>query len=307
MSKSEKHPVVAELPADSNLQYPRHRTSVRLTKTQALMRKLSGDPNLRHGQHVTTELIPGSDSVQVGEVDFDEMIHDPLDIDHFSMMGIALGVPQVPIIRNRGALAIKLFEDRSLSGDDPEVKLGRENLVEILRNTLVKSRASNADPFINYVIDDFNGERKPNLGRATKPIDSSLGADYVTEKISMYSKGGISFIISNFEGLELPVTKKSSFSNIVAIKANIFPELEMIANTGIWAIGNGEYVDSNNPIELSRFNKDLDSYHETVRESLRNLGMAVTQIVFDSSFEYGFNVDSVDNGISNAVREIKII
>lgn len=279
-----------------------------LEKTQIAMRRLSGDPSLRYGRHATSELVPGSSGVHAGEVAYEPGVHDPQDIDQYSMMGIALNIPQVAISRERGALVVKMIIDRASGQDDPAISQGRNSLVESLRDSIDRSKALRTDKVITYLIDDaseYDPRRNPRQG-TTRIIDSSQGGDYVSNTVADVCRGGLTFIISNFEGLSLKSESETHFKRTIAIKANVPGELEFPPGVEI-LVGEGEdaeWLNTSKPKKLARYNAGLNKHHEKISASIELAGIALARTVIGLDSKFGFDVISTDAEIAAAIKQV---
>jgi hypothetical protein len=108
--------------------------------------------------------------------------------------------------------------------------------------------------------------------------------------------------ISDFQGVEL---MPGSLDKVIAIKLNHPLEREIPANVGRISLGGAHELDTRNPQQLIAYNGLLQRRHETTVSGLEAAGATVTSVVFDPSFESGYDISGADERLAAAVKRVE--
>lgn len=275
-----------------------------LENTQSAIYELTSNWYLNHGDHQGTKIKVGVSGDRMGEIPYDPAEHLPQHINYFSPMGLLTGKPYVRLVRPKRALKIQIIEDRSTSDDDQQITLTRQKLTETLSESIADSRSGISDRVIPYVIYDSTRESGDQFSYDNPPIDSNLGSEFVSSSVADICSQGLTFIISNFVGLNLDDQSRGDFEETVAIKANVPAELKMTVGPKIWV--GGEWLDTKKEKKLAQYHAGQDMYNQQIRDRLEAVGMSVAQVIFSTDLDngYGFDVSNTDDAIAAAVRKI---
>jgi hypothetical protein len=280
---------------------------LRLEKTRIALRRVSSNPRFQDGRHSTGEVYVGASGKVISERNFVRGQDDPRHINYLSTMGVALRTPQVTISKEKTPLPMRIIVDRSLGQDHPDIVEGKRVLTDSLRESLIASKASRKDKVITHLIGDpKDPEIQQDLNFTSEIIDINHGTEYVADRVRYLSRRGFTFIISNFEGLEFNLPDGSFNRRTFALKTNTLAELE-IPIGGIVTIGSGddqEDIDTEDSEQLDPVNEQIRLNHQSIRDRLTSLGMALVDITIDMKLADGFDVEVTDSVIANNIYNV---
>lgn len=275
-----------------------------LEQTQDSMSDLVSNRQREFGGHASVVPRFSLRGTHLGEVPFIPGKHQFKDINPFSLAEEATGIPHVLMVLPKRALNIQIIEDKTGSDDDPRIVDVKQRLAGILHESIVDSKPGMTDRVRHYAIIDPTSEIASSLDYDTELIDSTTDREVVSKTVADICLNGLTFIISDFNRLNFDNLPKSAFEKTIAIKANHPAEIEIPQALVSLGLGRGREADLRKPKELTRLNASLKNYNQSVVNRLEKAGMAVAQVVFDSSSRDGFDMFYTDNAIAAAIKQI---
>lgn len=231
------------------------------------------------GQHIDPN-ISTKPGVMLGDLEFDPTRHNPMDINHLSPLGIATDAPQVRQTFPHKPLHIAFSQDRTS-------RAGLYSLNEMKQRS-GQSIYEGIDSALHGVGDMVMASSVDGQNRA-RFIDDSA------------NQGGISFAISDFEGMDL---SSVDFDQLVAIKVNHLLEREIPQNVGFISLGGAVELNTGDKKQLDKFNTKLEEHHQEIVEGLEEAGAQVVSVIVDPRMQDGFDVEGVDSSIAEALDNL---
>lgn len=267
-----------------------------LPRTQEALHVLASDDRFGSGTHIESRVQTGMDGMIIGEEPFDPIYHSPYDINPGSLMEAVTGQPYVDQVLARRPLSVNVVADYGDGGDHPKITAMKQRLAMVLKTAAQNAVPSITDRVYTYAIGtgDYYEQN----------IDAWLDdGDEVGRAISVASLclDGLTFVISDFRRLPLYAVEGVNLEDAMAIKANHPAELSLPANVGVIPLGHGEEINTNKTKQLERKNAELQARHLSIIHKLQQANISVIGAVYDPREAGGFQAETVDADLSNAI------
>ena len=275
--------------------------------TESALAKLPGTMSDGRGRHNGSEIKTGVPGIKIGEVEYDPSRHSPMDIDHFSTMGMMTGKPYVrQVIPHRPIEAkIILFNDESTG--DTELSRTKNILATSLGSGLSSSMPAIRDRVKCFIVGDPNNDTTQRLAHLNPTFIEAIGdPEAAALEVSKLCLNGLAFVISDFENLPLQ-DLGSNFQNTVGIKVNNLIDVDISdlkGTRGVLSLGGSREMRLWKKKEADPFNALLKQHDQEVASRLERVGIKVARVISDNTELNGFNLSSADKEIASAIKRL---
>jgi hypothetical protein len=270
------------------------------------------------GMHNTGQLVVGGQGYKAAELAFDIDLHEPEDIDPFSLVGMMSGEPQVTEVMPEKSLDVNVIlhrdpmeDEKEKGGHADEIFWARKTLMHAVGQAITSSLLYN-DRARFYVV----GQRDPDLiGREGIYIPETEDPVDASEAISKLCTGGLNIVMGTFARLRLENTPKGTFKTTVGVKTNHILDRKLGRNMGEWPTGDPEMpiVNTNDQgVIKKRMSDDLIAYHNLQERRHKEIvtrseatGIKMAEAVFDKTVEpHYFDTGVTDRSLAKAIKRV---
>lgn len=269
-----------------------------LPKVAEALAEIRSNQTLFAGNHRMEQIRVFPNGLPFTDIDFNPAVHDPHDINPLSAFADVYDWPQVTEVLPEHPLDIHVLIDNEPAGGDERLALAKRwlgrALVQASDNTL-----SPSDRLHVYIAGD---SAQADLDSRTTVLEAGRKED----KLKEVAQDGLSLVVGDFNRFDLAALRPADMEQTVAIKVNHTYDLAIPEKCGVWDLPWGQMVDTHNKKQLAAANVDLAQYHAEKEQALRQAGMTVARVVFNSGHRqmYGLEITAADQQIAAALQEI---
>jgi len=266
---------------------------MQLPKTREALADLAANSKYGMGGHLEEDPRAGMYGLQIGEVDYDPLLHEPEDIINDSAYAEASGIEQVAYMLPARPLHFNVVADLgSVAGSLP-VRTAKEETIMTLSREL---RANPGDSFDSISMYVLGGTRKVRQELRAEKVKSD-------RQLLEICSSGLTFVLSDFSRL-MAVFHNRNIAGTVGLKVDHLLEVS-VPRMGELVVGKGKELDTANEGDRAAFNARLERHHAGILDDLERSEISAVQIVTPTDLQGNFNVQTTDVAIANAIKSLR--
>jgi hypothetical protein len=253
------------------------------------------------GDHLERNISTSIGNVVLGEVQFDPHIHDPSDIDHMSMMGIATGELYVPEVLPQKPLNMNVIIDATTREDHPSLIKVKRDIAHQIYSAIDDATIGMSDRvFATELTSRPQKSSNPDfeivVARNNKALQKFLGMTAINQ---------LAIVISDFKNFDRRHSSEAGKSPMVAVKVNHPAERRIPYDVGILSLGGYEEINTNKHRRVDAKNAELEAQHREIVEELEAIGAEVAEVITKPFSATGYEVAEVDAAIATAISNLQ--
>lgn len=270
-----------------------------LRKTSEALSNLGAQQRTGIGDHTNPDLATGVyGNIVLGEVQFDPNVHSPIEIDHLSMMGVAMDELYVTEVLPENPIIAHVIVDGRDRQDYPALAKAKQKLASLLVVALDQALPGMSDVVYDYRLVDDIQQRKG----LREDIIAYRGGRELSRDLHNLGSSGIKFLISDFGSNIFKKSSELKLDGTVAIKVNHLLERQVPRGIGRISVGGAREIDTNNPKSLAPHNSMLKESHDDTVARLESAGASVASVVVDGQIKPdGIDFLDADRQIAAAI------